>query len=94
LLFPNKGAATFSITTFSIKILSIMGLFAAFSITTFIIMTLSTESHHAECRYVECRNDLNVMLNVFMLSAVMLSVVAPQQGSFTASVVSRKKIFT
>jgi hypothetical protein len=51
---PNNGAATFSITTFSIKILSIMGLFAAYSITTFIIMTLSTESHHAECR-----NDLN-----------------------------------
>ena len=53
-------------------------------------MTLSTESHHAECRYVECRNDLNVMLNVFMLSAVMLSVVAPQQGPFAAYLEEKK----
>jgi hypothetical protein len=39
---------------------------------TFSIMTLSIE-----CRYAERRDYLNAMLSVVMLSAVMLSVMAP-----------------
>ncbi len=39
------------------------------------LMTLSILC--SDCHYGECRNLLNVMLNVFMFSVVMLSVVAP-----------------
>ncbi len=38
----------------------------------------SIECHYAECLYANCRDYLNVMLNVIMLNVVMLSVVAPK----------------
>jgi hypothetical protein len=42
----------------------------------------SIERHHADCRYAECRDYLNVMLSVVMLNVIkltviMLNVVAP-----------------
>ncbi len=52
-------------TTFSIMILSIMGLFATLSIFC------SIEHHNAECCYAECRDYLNVT------SDIMPSVMAP-----------------
>ncbi len=64
------GASTLSITTFrittlSITTLSIMGL----------VKTLITGIQHnsIECQYAECRDYLNVILNVVMLNVVMLS---------------------
>jgi len=44
------------------------------------------EWHYAEClfaewRYVECRVLFAVMLSVFMLNVIMLSVVAPPEGT-------------
>ncbi len=56
------GATALSITT-----ISIMGL----------VTTLSIDIQHnsIECHYAECRDYLNVMLNVVMLNVVMLNVV-------------------
>jgi hypothetical protein len=51
-----EGATTFSITTLSI--------------TTLSTMALSIESQNAGCCYAVCREYLNVMLNVVMLSVV------------------------
>ncbi len=80
-------------TTFSIKTLGIMGLFATLGImglfATLSILHLAplwwvsrllwcyAECRYAECRYAECRNYFNVMLSVVMLNVVILSVVAP-----------------
>jgi hypothetical protein len=46
------------------------------SITTLSLL-YSIVCHHAECRYAECRNYLNVMQRVVKPSVVMLNVVAP-----------------
>jgi hypothetical protein len=70
---------TFSITTFRIMTLSIMGLFAALSI----IDTEKNDNqhnstlHYAEGDNTECRDYLSVMLCVVMLNVVMMNVVAP-----------------
>ncbi len=41
-----------------------------------LVTTLSLDIQHnsIECHYAECRDCLNVMLNVIMLNVVMLSV--------------------
>jgi hypothetical protein len=59
---------TFSMTTLSIIIFSIKGLFVTVSIKR----SVSVQS---ECRYAECHDLLSVMLNVTMLSVIMLNVV-------------------
>ncbi len=45
-------------------------------------MTLGIDIQHnsTEGHYAECRDYLNVMLGVIMLSVVILSVVAPEGG--------------
>ncbi len=62
-----NGATIFSITTFSQKAFSILGLFATLSINDI--------QHYGECYYAECRNCLNITLSVIMLNVIMLSVV-------------------
>ncbi len=69
----SKGATTLNITTFSIT---------TFSITTLSIMTLNimglvktfsthdTQHNSIECHYADCRNYLNVILSVVMLSVI------------------------
>jgi hypothetical protein len=70
---PREGATTLSITT-----LSIMGQVTTLSIND--TQHNSIEGHYAECRYVECRDYLNVAMDVDRQNVVMLSVVAPEGG--------------
>ncbi len=74
-----NGAATLSITTFSVMALNIMSLFSTLGRTT-----LCIEWHYAECcvSFIVMLNFVMlsvVMLSVIMLSVVMLNVVAPHQ---------------
>jgi hypothetical protein len=62
-----QNTTTSSITTLSIKILSIMGLFATIS---------TNDIQHND---TECRHYFNVMLSVIMLNVIMLSVMVPKK---------------
>jgi hypothetical protein len=69
---------TFSITTLRIMTLSIMGQVTTLSID---IQHNSIVYHYVKCRYGECRDNLNVMLSV-----ILLSVVASNIGHFALGV--------
>jgi hypothetical protein len=90
-----EGAKTFSLTTFRIMTLSIMGLFVTLSIDD--SQHKDTQDFSVECCYAEFSDYLNVMLSVIMLNAgilsvamisvlmlnvLMLSVVAPSEHVF------------
>jgi len=62
-----QNTTTSSITTLSIKILSIMGLFATIS---------TNDIQHND---IECCNYFNFLLNVIMLNVIMLSVMVPKK---------------
>jgi hypothetical protein len=56
----STGATTFSITTLSIKALSIMGLFATLSITRFSIITANHNILHGNSRFFSfCKFKMN-----------------------------------
>ncbi len=61
------GTTAFSITTFSIRMLSIKGLFVTLSI--------ATRCHYSKWRSAECQILFNAMLSVVMLNGVMINVV-------------------
>jgi hypothetical protein len=75
--FERQKVTTFSITTLSIKGIS-MTLRINDSVSTTLSLTkLSIKCPYAGCRFAECRILFILMLNVIMLSVVMLSVVMP-----------------
>jgi len=74
-----RGITTLSITTLSIVILNIKGLFATINDTEHKI------TYQGECRYAECPALITVMLNVGILSVIMLNVV--MQSVFMLNVV-------
>jgi hypothetical protein len=67
------GAATLSMTTFSIMTLSIKCLYVTLCIT----LSISDTQHNNALRYAECNNAECHVLFIVMLSVVMLNVVAP-----------------
>jgi len=70
----RSGATAFNQLTFIVTTFSVLGSTVSLSINA---IYHNTQHTSMECRYAECCNYLNIMLDVVMLNVVMLSVVVP-----------------